>query len=230
MSTGTESVTPPDRRTGRYNQRQRTRQAILQAAQQMVEAGHEPTVAEAADAALVSRATAYRYFPSQDELLVECTFHVGWPSLEELFARADMPTGAEDRVAYIHDFLYEYIRERETQFRQYFRRQLYVSMQPNSEERAVRPGYRIGMIRNALAPIADELGPERLLRLQHALGVLIGTEALIASADILHLDHDTARADNQWACRLLVRAALSEAAAEPAPPTKRTRTGRTTRR
>ena len=93
----------------------------------------------------------------------------------------------------------------------------------------MRPGYRIGMIRNALAPIADELGPERLLRLQHALGVLIGTEALIASADILHLDHDTARADNQWACRLLVRAALAEAAAEPAPssqtpPHRRSRT------
>lgn len=49
-------------------------------------------------------------------------------------------------------------------------------------------------------------------RLINALGVLIGTEAIIASRDSLHLDYDTARADNRWACRQLVRAARAEAA------------------
>ena len=66
------------------------------------------------------------------------------------------------------------------------------------------------MIEKALAPIAAELGPVRLTRLQHALGVMIGTEAIIACADVLHLDRDVARADNQWACRQLIRAALNE--------------------
>lgn len=215
MSTPTDNTSPSGQRTGRFHQRQRTRQAILQAAQRLVESGLEPTVAEAADAAMVSRATAYRYFPSQDELLIECTFHIGWPTLEELFSRPQMPTDAEDRVAYIHDFLYDYIRDRETQFRQYLRRQLLVSTVEGSEERALRPGYRIGMIEKALAPIAAELGPVRLARLQHALGVMIGTEAIIACTDVLHLDPDVARADNQWACRQLIRAALNEVTTAP---------------
>jgi AcrR family transcriptional regulator len=204
----------PDDRTGRYRQRQRTRQAILEAAQRLLEAGHEPTVAEAADAATVSRATAYRYFPSQQDLLFECSHHVGWPQPAGLFVGPDAPSDPEERVVLVHDFFYDYISARDAQFRRYLRHQLLIASQPGTEERAVRPGYRIGLIETALEPVAAELGPARLARLQHALGVLIGTEALIASADVLHLDHDTARADNRWACRLLVRAARAEAASD----------------
>jgi AcrR family transcriptional regulator len=48
---------------GRVNQKRRTRAAIVAAAIELVEQGQSPTVAEVADAALVSRATAYRFFP-----------------------------------------------------------------------------------------------------------------------------------------------------------------------
>src|SRR5690242_1983214 len=56
---------------GRINQKRRTRAAIVAAAADLVSQGKSPTVAEVADAALVSRATAYRYFPSQEYLLAE---------------------------------------------------------------------------------------------------------------------------------------------------------------
>ena len=56
---------------GRINQKRRTRAAIVAAAAELVRQGKSPTVAEVADAALVSRATAYRYFPSQEYLLAE---------------------------------------------------------------------------------------------------------------------------------------------------------------
>src|SRR5439155_18759561 len=55
----------------RANQKQRTRAAIIEAAAALLRAGTPPTVAEAAEKALVSRATAYRYFPTQESLLVD---------------------------------------------------------------------------------------------------------------------------------------------------------------
>src|SRR5215212_1898352 len=58
-------------REGRVNQKRRTRASLLAAAVELLKRGKSPTVAEVADAALVSRATAYRYFPTQEYLLFE---------------------------------------------------------------------------------------------------------------------------------------------------------------
>src|SRR3954465_15009869 len=55
---------------GRTRQKARTRAALLDAARGLVAAGQPPPVEQAAAAAGVSRATAYRYFPNQRALLV----------------------------------------------------------------------------------------------------------------------------------------------------------------
>ena len=55
----------------RLNQRRRTRAALVAAISEAVRRGETPTVAEAAEAAGLSRATAYRYFTSQQALLLE---------------------------------------------------------------------------------------------------------------------------------------------------------------
>src|SRR3954452_8635158 len=54
---------------GRSNQKRRTREALVAAAQAQVGEGRTPTVEEAATAAGISRTTAYRYFPNQRSLL-----------------------------------------------------------------------------------------------------------------------------------------------------------------
>src|ERR1700712_5586787 len=64
---------------GRSAQKRRTRRALVDAAALLVTEGIVPTVAQAAERADVSRATAYRYFPTQGSLLV----HVSTP-LEDL--------------------------------------------------------------------------------------------------------------------------------------------------
>ena len=48
--------------------------------------GRKPTLEEIAEEALVSRATAYRYFPSVDALLVEASLDVAVPEPTTLFA------------------------------------------------------------------------------------------------------------------------------------------------
>ena len=54
---------------GRTNQKRRTRDELVAAARSIVDEGRTPTVEEVAEAAAISRTTAYRYFPSQRALL-----------------------------------------------------------------------------------------------------------------------------------------------------------------
>src|SRR5687767_4792337 len=55
--------------SGRRNQKARTRDALIAAARALLAEGTTPTVEEAAAAAVVSRTTAYRYFPNQRALI-----------------------------------------------------------------------------------------------------------------------------------------------------------------
>ena len=70
---------------GRPNQRRRTRKDLLQAASRLMKQGHQPSLEEIAEEALVSRATAYRYFPSVEALLLEASFDVAIPEAGDLF-------------------------------------------------------------------------------------------------------------------------------------------------
>lgn len=54
---------------GRTNQKRRTRDALVDALHDLLTSGREPSVADVAAAAGISRTTAYRYFPDQRSLL-----------------------------------------------------------------------------------------------------------------------------------------------------------------
>src|SRR6266540_229583 len=77
----------------RVNQKRRTRAALVQAARELLEKGRTPTVADVADEALVSRATAYRYFPSQEHLLLELVLE---RSIDDIDRAVDASAGSGD--------------------------------------------------------------------------------------------------------------------------------------
>jgi AcrR family transcriptional regulator len=189
----------------RVNQKLRTRRALLTAAAELVAAGKTPTVAEAADAALVSRATAYRYFPSQEALLVQVPLQIGMPTVKSLFGGDTAPTEAEDRVALVHNAMYDHIRDREVQFRLFHRNALLQSLDPGQNGEPLRPAFRLELLDAALEPLEGELETDQLDLLKTGLSILIGTEAMIAMRDVLRLDHDQARASGEWAVRQMVR-------------------------
>src|SRR6201987_1243615 len=70
---------------GRGNQKQRTRTAILDAAGELIQTSAEVTMPLVARAALVSEATAYRYFPDLVTLLREADAGV-WPDPAQALA------------------------------------------------------------------------------------------------------------------------------------------------
>jgi hypothetical protein len=64
--------------TGRANQKARTRRAIIDACRELTRSGAEVTMPDVARAAMVSEATAYRYFPDLATLLQEALAGL-WP-------------------------------------------------------------------------------------------------------------------------------------------------------
>src|SRR6059058_864682 len=67
---GEEAAGAPPSRT----RNRQTRRTLVAAADEIFEEGGVPTVADVAERADVARATAYRYFPTQEALLLETTF------------------------------------------------------------------------------------------------------------------------------------------------------------
>ncbi|MEP0706746.1 MAG: hypothetical protein ABJL17_12380 [Parvibaculum sp.] len=63
------------------------------------------------------------------------------------------------------------------------------------------------MIEAALAPAKSEFSRASLDRLQKALALVIGTEAMIVFKDVLQLDEKEAREVKRWAIRALIEAA-----------------------
>jgi AcrR family transcriptional regulator len=208
-------MSSPPRTRERIAQKQRTRRALLTAAAELVDAGKTPTVADAADAADVSRATAYRYFPSQEALLVQLPLQVGLPTVKSLFGGDSPPTEIEDRVALIHNAMYDHIREREVEFRLFHRNALLRSLDPERSDVPLRPAFRLALLDAALEPIEDELGTDELEQLKTGLSILIGTEAFIVLRDVMRLDYEQGRERGERAVRDMVHAARHNAAEHP---------------
>lgn len=189
------------------NQRLRTRRALLEAARKLVKEGRTPSVSEVADAALVSRATAYRYFPHQDTLLLEA-------GLDEAFA-AVTPVGLDaiadpvERVSAVQTHLVALVLANESQFRRFLAASL--QNQASDQDFPPRGGRRLAALGEALRPVEGTLGTNGQARLLNALAVLCGGEALIALKDICHLSDTDACAVLDWAARTLVSAALRDA-------------------
>jgi AcrR family transcriptional regulator len=192
---------------GRLRQKLRTRAALLAAARDLVAQGKTPTLAQVADQAMVSRATAYRYFPTQEALLVELPLDVAAPTVASLFGE-DAPPDPEDRAALVQNALYDLARDHETQFRLFLRTSLLRSVgDPDSGRDPFRGARRLDLLDEALAPLAGELADEEIEQLRTALSVLVGVESMVVLRDILRLDHDRARAAGEQAVREMVRAA-----------------------
>ena len=193
----------------RANQKRRTRQALIDAARALRDEGHNPTFAEVAERALVSRATAYRYFASLEALISESATDRGMKPLEHFWTPGDDPVEGIGQAAnelnglLIDDEVGLHVMERSF---------MTVWLESESHERSLRPGRRMSYIEPIVESLKDVLTPAERKRLKHALSVVIGTEALIAVRDISRASADEALDATAWAARALVRQALEDAA------------------
>jgi AcrR family transcriptional regulator len=191
---------------GRTNQKRRTRQALLDAGTRLLAQGRSPSLAEVAEEALVSRTTAYRYFPSIEALLREAFFEQEIPTAEQLFAEPlEEPV---ERVLRVEEKLNEILFAQEVSTHLVVRNTIDAWLASAPGDRPVRPGRRLHLLDAALEPLAAKLEPKTLHRLRNALALTIGTEAVLATRDVCGLDVDEARQVTRWASEALVRQSL----------------------
>jgi AcrR family transcriptional regulator len=194
----------------RANQRERTRLAIMEGARKLLRDGKIPSVADAAEAALVSRATAYRYFPTQSALIQEAV-HTGLPNTWEPDRRhADLMAFA-DRVERAVAEMLTLTHDNEAILRGVLLLSLqqWATIQAGDkieEELVTRGRGRIPAIQAALAPYRDTLTPAALRRLTIGLSLIVGAESLVVLRDIWDLEETEAKEVARWIARTLAQA------------------------
>ena len=211
------NVTKTSRQDPRANQKARTRAAIVEAAARLLARSGPPTVAEAADEAKVSKATAYRYFPTSEALLLEVSELT--PAVAPVEAMLDaLPDElpAEDRLLRLVDSMAPIVQAEEVPMRAALRVYLETWLRDRGSERAssipVREGRRIRWLDAVLAPVRRELGDARAKKLRSALAFTLGIEALVVLKDVCRIDDEgEALSVQRWAAAALLRAALDEA-------------------
>jgi AcrR family transcriptional regulator len=186
----------------------------MEAARRLLRAGKLPSVAEAAEEARVSRATAYRYFPTQGALVEESVKEVLVPrsEWEEILAgHRDLAARVERLAATV----VELVRENEALLRGALLLSLeqWAKIQAGEElgEQPIERGGRLEGIQAALEPFEGKLDPAELRRLAIALSLLTGIEARIVMNDIWRLDDDEAEQVTLWIAHTLARAATTNA-------------------
>ncbi|MEB2517302.1 TetR/AcrR family transcriptional regulator [Pseudomonas sp. YuFO20] len=192
---------------GRVNQKLRTRQALIEAAVALRDEGHQPTVAQAAERAKVSRATAYRYFPTVEALISETAADRDMPPLERVWRPGDDPVKGIGLAA---NALNKLLLGDEVGLHVMERSFMTVWLENESHE-PLRPGRRLSYIEPIVDSMKDVLAPRVRKRLKQALSIVMGTEALIAVRDISGASFEESLDASAWAARALVRQALAEA-------------------
>ncbi|WP_183843529.1 TetR/AcrR family transcriptional regulator [Rhizobium etli] len=191
--------------------RARTRKLMLETATRLMQSGITPSVSEVAEAAEVSRATAYRYFPSQAALVHAVVDEalgpiLGWSS--------DSPD-ARTRVADLLATAMPRIDEFEATFKAALKLSLDQWAQRQAGTLGNEPlftrGHRVDLLKSVTAPLQGTVPPESRERLAQALSLVFGVEVLIVLKDIWGLTSESAQSVAEWAAKALVDSALRQA-------------------
>lgn len=175
-----------DLESGRSNQKMRTRKALLAAARDLLDRNEEVTVAAAADAARISRSTAYRYFRDALVLTQEAVLDGGFATAEKVVPQSG---DVRERVHAVRRYLLEATRASEWRFRLFLARALETSVKGGPEHaQELRGGRRLPMFELALEPVRKQLGPRGFRTLVLTLSASSGVESYIALKDVCRLD------------------------------------------
>jgi AcrR family transcriptional regulator len=189
--------------TGRTNQKARTRDALIEAARQLLAEGGTPTLEAAAAEASVGRTTAYRYFPNSRALLAATFPEIEMGSL----LGANPPEDPLARLEIVAEGLTRRIVEHEPEYRAQLR--LALEGEPaGGESVPLRRGRRIEWVEDALAPLRGRMPEGELRRLVYGIGATLGIEALVWLTDMGGLSREKAVEVMRSNARTLLRSAL----------------------
>lgn len=191
--------------------RARTRKLLLDSAMVLFDGGTFPSITELALHAQVSRATAYRYFPTQSALVAAVVAESLGPILEWQPTDDD----ARVRIQQLLSFAYPQMEQHEGALRA----ALQLSLQQWAEARSstIKPieklvrGNRKRLLKLAAEPLQDKLPPEALQRVIHSFSLIYGSEVFLVLKDIWGLDLSGIQDVTQWMAKAIIRQAEEDA-------------------
>lgn len=202
----TEPPTPPARGV-----KAATWKLLLETGMRLIQQdGHIPSVAEVAVRSNVSRATAYRYFPSRSALVTA----VIDTSLGPVRSFKSDSGDSRTRIHELFQSTFPRFKEFEPQLRaaaQLTLEQWALERAGLLEEEPYRRGHRVRILEHALLPLAPKLPPKVRDRLHRALSVVYGIEPYIVLKDIWGLPDREVERIAIWMADALIDAALREA-------------------
>ncbi|MDC9821264.1 TetR/AcrR family transcriptional regulator [Pectobacterium polonicum] len=191
--------------------RAKTRRLLIDTAMNMFDQGIFPSITDVATAAQLSRATAYRYFPTQSALVSA----VVGESLGPILAWHPTQPDASERVAELLRFAYPRMLEHEGALRA----ALHLSLQQWADRRSNRlhtdtltRGNRKRLLKIATEPLEGKITPEAQQRVIYALSLIYGSEVFLVLKDIWHLEEDSIQDVTQWVAKAILRQAEEDAA------------------
>jgi AcrR family transcriptional regulator len=199
-----------DEEEGRFRQRARTRALLVKTASELMQSGEIPTVTAVAEAAQVSRRTAYRYFPSQEQLLADAALESARP----LVTNTEFPEDLTARVRLLVATLQRFVYGNEGALRTIVRLRAEHAPGHNvggAEDLTRVTSNRIEWIRTALAPAKKRLGGKQFERLVSALSLCIGIESVMVLTHLRGLSQKEITRVSLWAAETLVAGALEQA-------------------
>jgi len=226
---------PTTANTGRANQRARTRAAIIDACRDLTRSGEEVTMPRVAEQAMVSEATAYRYFPDLVSLLRAALGGL-WPDPADALAPVAASADPAERVAFACAYLLRGVHTYQGSVRAMIAGTITNPVAPG----AARPGYRFGLIDYALAPFGDHpatpdptatdpattdpattdpslpaglprLAPDAMTRLKQDLAMVVSAEAFFTLTDLCGLTPEDAIASAVRTAATITAAAFAAA-------------------
>jgi len=191
--------------------KQRTLRLLREAARELLRTGRPLTVPAAAELAGVSRATAYRYFPTNDAVVLHATMSLADNPIADA-EWAPPATAAPDdlaaQAAHLVRTTAAWAFDHETELRTLMR----LSLAPERADEQPRRGLtnRGRWINALLEGLPDGIPTASRDRLAAALVPLFGADAVIWTTDIAQLPRDQAIDLLAWMAQALVTATLND--------------------
>lgn len=195
---------------GRPSPKERTLRLLREAARELLRTGRPLTVPAAAELAGVSRATAYRYFPTNDAVVLHATMSLADDPLEDsewATTAASSPRELAARAADLVRATAAWAFEHETELRT----MLHLSLDPGTEHGKPRRGLtnRGRWIAALLEGLPSDVPQDSRNRLANALVPLFGSDAIVWTTDMADLPQEQAVELLAWMAQVLVKATLA---------------------
>ncbi|CAI2116028.1 Uncharacterised protein [Serratia fonticola] len=200
------SAFPAPRDESLTHTRAKTRSLLLACAMELYDGGVFPSITELAAHAQVSRATAYRYFPTQSALISA----VVAKSLGPILEWQPQDNDALKRIHQLLAFAYPQMEQHEGALRAALQLSLQQWANATPGEKFVR-GNRKRLLKLAVEPLQNKLPADALQRVIHAFSLIYGSEVFLVLKDIWGLELDDIQDVTQWMAKAIIRQAEEDA-------------------